>query len=126
MTREDLANILYDGVGRLRQVQRGTSPVSAYVYDPIGNLLDKGGTLIPHADPTRPHAPYDAADPERFGYDAVGNMTKRNVSCTSTTPATGSFRSTTAAIMASIHPYPAWTWCNSTRRASPDVRGGPV
>jgi YD repeat-containing protein len=63
----------YDGVGRLRSADRAGATL-AYAYDALGNLVSKEGTAIPFAHPTKPHAPYDAADPTRFVHDANGNL----------------------------------------------------
>ncbi len=70
---EGILAATYDGVGRLRSAVRA-GVVLAYAYDALGNLVSKEGTAIPFAHPTKPHAPYDAADPARFVHDANGSL----------------------------------------------------
>jgi RHS repeat-associated protein len=75
---ESLSGVVYDGLGRLERYRRGSGPLQTNVYDPLGNLVWKEGTPIPYQHPTKPHAPFDATNPDRFGYDARGNRTRRN------------------------------------------------
>jgi len=75
---ETLSGVQYDDLGRLTGYRRGSGPFQTNAYDPLGNLVWKEGTPIPYQHPTKPHAPFDATDPDRFAYDARGNMTRRN------------------------------------------------
>jgi RHS repeat-associated protein len=73
---ESLSVIAYDELGRLTRVVRSGVSLD-YGYDGLGNLTAKEGRALPYEHPTKPHAPFDASDPNRFGYDASGNMTLR-------------------------------------------------
>jgi YD repeat-containing protein len=73
---ESLSGIAYDDLGRLSRAVRGGIPLD-YGYDELGNLTTKEALSLPYHHPTKPHAVFDASDPNRFGYDASGNMTLR-------------------------------------------------
>ena len=74
----------YDALGRLTSASGtfGTaSPATmptftqqSYVYDPIGNLVEKGGIAHAYSDLAHPSAVSATSDGRTFAYDANGNM----------------------------------------------------
>ncbi len=76
---EQLLNLSYDGMGRLRS---GTLGGVAFEngYDGLGNLTLKTGTAQLYQHPDKPHAIYDASGnltrhgERELGYDARGRL----------------------------------------------------
>lgn len=84
----------YDDLYRLTRAQTNTGQDMRYIYDPVGNRLQKVG--LPEATPQKPAVPEDTtytfndlnamltAGPVTFDYDANGNRTRKTEPLTAT------------------------------------------
>ncbi len=69
----DTASARYDGMGRL--IELTGKSAESFSYDPLGNLVGKGGAILDYAA-SRPHRPLSVGD-EDLEYDRNGNRITR-------------------------------------------------